>query len=67
MNKKIYLSPSIEVVELQGNVVLNTSSGQVNTVNDTDYGPSITVGGEMSSGSASGARSSSFSGVWDDE
>ena len=67
MNKKIYLSPSIEVVELQGNVVLNTSSGTANTLNDTDGGSSITVDDEMSSGSASGARSSSFSGVWDDE
>lgn len=69
MNKKNYLPPSIEVVELQGNVVMAAASPaqSVNTVNDSDDGPSITIGDGMSSGSASSARSSRFTGVWDDE
>lgn len=68
MNKKNYLSPSIEVFELQGNVVMAaTSLNSVNTVNDSDDGPSITIGDGMSSGSASSARSGRFTGVWDDE
>ena len=54
MNKKIYTAPNIDVVELQGEVVLNAISG--NTINDGGAdGPTInTNNGTMGSVNTNG-------------
>lgn len=70
MNKKIYTTPNIDVVELQGEVVLAAVSGGGVKVNDgTDSeGPTINFGeGTMSYGDQGGARSGGYFKVWDDE
>ena len=70
MNKKIYTTPNIDVVELQGEVVLAAVSGGGVTVNDGDgtSDPEINFGnGTLSNGDQGGARSGAYFKVWDDE
>ena len=70
MNKKIYTTPNIDVVELQGEVVLAAVSGGGVTVNDGtgSEGPTINFGeGTMSNGDQAEARSGAYFKVWDDE
>lgn len=70
MNKKIYTTPNIDVVELQGEVVLAAvSSGGVKVNDGTgSEGPTINFGeGTMSNGDQGGARSGAYFKVWDDE
>lgn len=70
MNKKIYTTPNIDVVELQGEVVLAAVSGGGIKVNDGDgtSDPEINFGnGTMSDGDQGGARSGGYFKVWDDE
>lgn len=70
MNKKIYTTPNIDVVELQGEVVLAAvSSGGVKVNDGTgSEGPTINFGeGTMSEGDQGGARSGGYFKVWDDE
>lgn len=62
MNKKIYTAPNIDVVELQGEVVLNSVS---NTVNDD--GTIDINGGTLQDGDQGGARSGAYFDVWEDE
>lgn len=70
MNKKIYTTPNIDVVELQGEVVLAAVSGGGVKVND-DGGssdPTINFGeGTMSDGNQAEALSGGYFKVWDDE
>lgn len=71
MNKKIYTTPNIDVVELQGEVVLAAVSGggkvQVNDGTGSE-GPTINFGeGTMSDGDQAGALSGGYFKVWDDE
>lgn len=69
MNKKIYTAPNIDVVELQGDVVIAAGSGP-NTVNEDASGNvSISIN-EPSIGNPSdqgGARSGAYFDVWEDE
>lgn len=68
MNKKIYIAPNIDVVELQGEVVLNAISG--NTINDGGAsGPTInTNNGTMGSvNNNSEFESGAYFDVWEDE
>lgn len=68
MNKKIYTAPNIDVVELQGEVVLNAISG--NTINDGGAdGPTInTNNGTMGSVNTNGEfESGAYFDVWEDE
>lgn len=68
MNKKIYTTPNIDVVELQGEVVLNAISG--NTINDGGAsGPTInTNNGTMGSVNTNGEfESGAYFDVWEDE
>lgn len=70
MNKKIYTTPNIDVVELQGEVVLAAVSGGGVKVNDGtgSEGPTINFGeGTMSNGDQAEARSGGYFKVWDDE
>lgn len=70
MNKKIYTTPNIDVVELQGEVVLAAVSSGGVTVNDSDgtSDPEINFGnGTLSNGDQGGARSGAYFKVWDDE
>ena len=62
MNKKIYTAPNIDVVELQGDIVLNSLS---NTVNDD--GTIDINGGTLQEGDQGGARSGAYFDVWEDE
>ncbi|WP_308247808.1 hypothetical protein [uncultured Prevotella sp.] len=62
MNKKIYTTPNIDVVELQGDIVLNSVS---NTVNDD--GTIDINGGTLQEGDQGGARSGAYFDVWEDE
>ena len=66
MNKKTYTSPSVDVIELHGPIIMDTNS-DTNRVTENDNGPSITLGDEMESGSATNARSGSISGFWNEE
>lgn len=71
MNKKIYTTPNIDVVELQGEVVLAAVSGG-GKVQVYDGGgssdPTINFGdGTLSEGDQGGARSGGYFKVWDDE
>lgn len=70
MNKKIYTTPNIDVVELQGEVVLAAVSGGGIKVNDggATEGPTINFGeGTMSDGNQAEALSGGYFKVWDDE
>lgn len=68
MNKRIYTTPNIDVVELQGEVVLAAVSGTGVTVNDGGGTPSIDFGsGSLEEGNQDGARSGAYFKVWDDE
>lgn len=64
MNKKIYTTPNIDVVELQGDIVLNSVSG--NTVNDD--GTMVDINdGTLQPGDPGTARSGAYFDVWEDE
>lgn len=70
MNKKIYTTPNIDVVELQGEVVLAAVSSGGVTVNDGSgtSDPEIKFGeGTMSNGNQEEALSGGYFKVWDDE
>lgn len=70
MNKKIYTTPNIDVVELQGEVVLAAVSGEGVRVNDGGTeGPTINFGeGTMDEGGDQAeALSGGYFKVWDDE
>ena len=70
MNKKIYTTPNIDVVELQGEVVLAADSGGGVTVNDGGgmSDPEINFGnGTLSDGNQEEALSGGYFKVWDDE
>ena len=69
MNKKIYTTPNIDVVELQGEVVLAAVSGGGIKVNDGGgEGPTINFGdGTLSDGDQAEALSGGYFKVWDDE
>lgn len=61
MNKKIYTAPNIDVVELQGDIVLNSVS------NTYDEG-TIDINGEtLQEGDQVNARSGAYFDVWEDE
>ncbi|WP_308246062.1 hypothetical protein [uncultured Prevotella sp.] len=62
MNKKIYTAPNIDVVEFQGDIVLNTVS---NTVNDD--GTIDINDGTLQEGNPGDARSGAYFDVWEDE
>lgn len=70
MNKKIYTAPNIDVVELQGEVVLSATSGGDNIINDrgTD-GPTISINnGTIGSVNSNGEyESGAYFDVWEDE
>lgn len=71
MNKKIYTTPNIDVVELQGEVVLAAVSGG-GKVQVYDGGgssdPTINFGdGTLSDGDQAEALSGGYFKVWDDE
>lgn len=64
--KKLYSNPNIEIINFQGDIVLNTTSG--NRVCDSEgggYGISISSG-NMSELGQEEAYSSGQSQVWDD-
>lgn len=62
MNKKIYTAPNIDVVELQGDIVLNSVS---NTANDDD---TIYINDRtLQEGDPGNARSGAYFDVWEDE
>ncbi|WP_299270206.1 hypothetical protein [uncultured Prevotella sp.] len=70
MNKKIYTTPNIDVVELQGEVVLAAVSGGGVKVNDGGgmSDPEINFGnGTLSNGDQAEALSGGYFKVWDDE
>ena len=70
MNKKIYTTPNIDVVELQGEVVLAAVSGGGVKVNDGtgSEGPTINFGeGSMGERDQDGALSGAYFDVWEDE
>ena len=70
MNKKIYTTPNIDVVELQGEVVLAAVSGGGIKVNDGGGSePTINFGeGAMDeNGDQAEALSGGYFKVWDDE
>lgn len=69
MNKKIYTTPNIDVVELQGEVVLAAVSGVGVKVNDGGGSePTINFGeGTMEDGDQAEALSGGYFKVWDDE
>ena len=62
MNKKIYTAPNIDVVELQGDIVLNSVS---NTVNDD--GTIYINDRTLQEGGQANARSGAYFDVWEDE
>lgn len=61
MNKKIYTAPNIDVVELRGDIVLNSVSD--NTVNDDG----TIKFGTLQEGDPGTARSGAYFDVWEDE
>lgn len=63
MNKKIYTAPNIDVVELQGDIVLNSVSD--NTANDD--GTIYINDGTLQEGDPGTARSGAYFDVWEDE
>ena len=69
MNKKIYTAPNIDVVELQGEVVLSATSGD-NIINDGGAdGPTISISnGTIGSVNNNGEyESGAYFDVWEDE
>lgn len=62
MNKKIYTAPNIDVVELQGDIVLNSVS---NTVSDD--GTIYINDRTLQDGDQVNARSGAYFDVWEDE
>lgn len=62
MNKKIYTAPNIDVVELQGDIVLNSVS---NTVNDD--GTIYINDRTLQEDDQVNARSGAYFDVWEDE
>ena len=71
MNKKIYTTPNIDVVELQGEVVLAAVSGggKVQVYDGSGMSdPEINFGdGTLSDGDQAEALSGGYFKVWDDE
>lgn len=61
MNKKIYTTPNIDVVELQGDIVLNSVS------NTYDEGTIDINDRTLQEGDQSTARSGAYFDVWEDE
>ena len=62
MNKKIYTTPNIDVVELQGDIVLNSVSNTVNEDGTLDVNGSTLQGGNPDN-----AQSGAYFDVWEDE
>lgn len=62
MNKKIYTAPNIDVVELQGDIVLNSVSNTVNDDGTIDFNDRTLQDGDQST-----ARSGVYFDVWEDE
>lgn len=70
MNKKIYTAPNIDVVELQGEVVLSATSSGDNIINDGGAdGPTISINnGTIGSVNSNGEyESGAYFDVWEDE
>lgn len=61
MNKKIYTAPNIDVVELQGDIVLNSVS------NTYDEGTIDINDRTLQDGDQSTARSGAYFDIWEDE
>lgn len=69
MNKKIYTTPNIDVVELQGEVAIAAGSDPNKVYEDASGNVSISIDG-TSIGTPSdqgGARSGAYFDVWEDE
>lgn len=66
--KKIYSTPNIEIINFQGDIVLNTTSEAVNQVCDSEGGGyEISISsGNMSEAGQEEAYSGGQSQVWDD-
>lgn len=66
--KKIYSNPNIEIINFQGDIVLNTTSWTVNRVCDSEGGGyEISIsGGNMGELDQEEAYSGGQSQVWDD-
>ena len=66
--KKIYSTPNIEIINFQGDIVLNTMSDTVNHVCDSEGGGyEINISsGNMSEAGQEEAYSGGQSQVWDD-
>lgn len=66
--KKIYSTPNIEIINFQGDIVLNTTSETVNQVCDSEGGGyEISISsGNMSEAGQEEAYSGGQSQVWDD-
>lgn len=62
MNKKIYTTPNIDVVELQGDIVLNSVSNTFNDDGTIDINDRTLQDGDQST-----ARSGAYFDVWEDE
>lgn len=62
MNKKIYTTPNIDVVELQGDIVLNSVSNTVNDDGTIDINDRT-----LQVGDPGNARSGAYFDVWEDE
>lgn len=62
MNKKIYTAPNIDVVELQGDIVLNSQSNTVNDDGTIDINDRTLQDADQST-----ARSGAYFDVWEDE
>lgn len=62
MNKKIYTTPNIDVVELQGDIVLNSVSNTVNDDGTIDINDRT-----LQEGDPGTARSGAYFDVWEDE
>ena len=66
MNKKIYTTPNIDVVELQGEVAIAAGSDPNKVYEDASGNVSISIN-EPSIGDPSTARSGAYFDVWEDE
>lgn len=66
--KKLYSNPNIEIINFQGDIVLNTTSWTVNQVCDSEGGGyEISISsGNMSEAGQEEAYSGGQSQVWDD-
>lgn len=71
MKKKEYATPSMEIVELQGDIVMAAASNGNRIVEGDESGNSdVTINVDvdnMGSGSQRGAMSGGYFNVWDDE